>query len=213
MCVICGLRKPRRTCVGVHGEICSICCGTERERSVHCPITCSYLQEAHRHEKVEPVDPASIPNQDIRVSEEFLNLNQALLAFVGSALFEASITGDDVTDLDVRAALDTLIATYRAKNSGLYFDAKSENSFAASIDEHVKKRIQAVQEREREATGGITAIKDSALLAVLVFLQRLEYMENNQRPRSKAFLDFLGRFALAPLPETTVQPDEPRVIL
>ncbi len=36
-CPICDTRKPRRHCPGVHGEICSICCGNEREVSISLP--------------------------------------------------------------------------------------------------------------------------------------------------------------------------------
>ena len=50
-CHICDTRKPRRHCPGVNGEICSICCGNEREVSISCPLDCPYLVEARLHEK------------------------------------------------------------------------------------------------------------------------------------------------------------------
>jgi hypothetical protein len=48
-----------------------------------------------------------------------------------------------------------------------------------------------------------------------VFLQRLEYSNNNGRKRSRAFLDFLSRFnvPLAPDDLTGLEPDAPLVIL
>ena len=57
LCAICGVRKARRFCPGVRGNICTLCCGTEREVTVDCPLDCEYLQEAHRQD----VDTRSSP--------------------------------------------------------------------------------------------------------------------------------------------------------
>lgn len=219
-CAICGIRKPRRFCPGVSGDICTLCCGTGRENTIDCPLTCEYLLEAHRHEKIAEVNPATLPNGDIRISEEFLAQNEMLLAYVGSALFEAALQKPGTNDLDLRTALDSLVQTYRALESGLYYEARPQNPIAAEIAAQVQERIATVRKKEEETRGGVSTIRDAALLGVLAFLQRLEYMNNNGRPKSKAFLDFLGRFALAPVvsateasAEETAQPDEPRVIL
>ena len=55
-CAICQIRRPRRFCPGVRGDICSLCCGTEREVTVNCPLDCEYLQEARKHEKLSEFD-------------------------------------------------------------------------------------------------------------------------------------------------------------
>src|SRR5438270_311540 len=52
LCKICQKRRARRFCPAVSGDICSICCGTEREVSLTCPLSCEYLQEAHKREKL-----------------------------------------------------------------------------------------------------------------------------------------------------------------
>lgn len=221
-CAICGIRKPRRFCPGVAGETCTICCGTERENTITCPLTCPFLLEAHRHEKVAQIDPTTLPNQDVRVTEEFVSENEMLLAFAGSALFEAALQ-QSATDYDVREALAALVQTYRTAESGLIYESRPANAFAAEIAEHVQRRLTTVREKEVEARG-VSTIRDAAILGVLVFLQRMEYMQNNGRAKSKAYLDFLGRFALAPVPglsqnggaesaQTIVQPDEPLIIL
>ena len=53
-CALCETRRPRRFCPGVRGDICTLCCGSEREVSVACPLDCEYLREAHKHEKPVP---------------------------------------------------------------------------------------------------------------------------------------------------------------
>src|ERR1700682_5299675 len=69
-CKICNTRKPRRYCPGVNGDICSICCGSEREVTVNCPLDCPYLVEARHHEKPPAMSAQQLPNQDVRISEE-----------------------------------------------------------------------------------------------------------------------------------------------
>jgi hypothetical protein len=215
-CAICNTRKPRRFCPGVNGEICTICCGTEREQSIDCPLECEYLREAHRHEDLPELDPATLPNQDIRVTEEFLEKNEALVLLLASAVVSGAMqTTAAVTDFDIREALESLIRTYKALESGLYYEALPPNPYAAAIYQAVQARVADLRKRESEATGSVTAIRDSTVLALLVFLQRLEYSNNNGRKRSRAFLDFLTRFyvPLEPSAPTALEPDAPRVIL
>jgi len=43
-CVSCGERKGNRLCPGLNGSICSHCCGTKREKEIHCLGSCQYLK-------------------------------------------------------------------------------------------------------------------------------------------------------------------------
>jgi hypothetical protein len=213
-CVICGIRKPKRQCPGVNGAICSICCGTEREQSVDCPITCDYLKEAHRHEKPPALDPASLPNQDIRVPESFLEAHEWLLVLTGSAIVDGALRSPGTTDYDIREALENLIQTYRGLESGLIIESKPVNLYAANIQEAVQARVADLRKRIGDADSG-SRLEDSTVLGVLIFLQRLEYANNNGRKRSRAFFDFLMQFHV-PAPMAGAGPLEPepqRVIL
>lgn len=214
-CAICKTRKPKRYCSGVHGEICSICCGVGREETIDCPLDCEYLREAHTHEKPPEFDRAAVPNQDIEIEESWLEQNQHLLILSGSAVTDGAMKSPSVTDYDVREALQSLIRTYRTLESGLYYEALPTNPYALAIHETVQARVADLRRRESEATGLATTIRDSMVLRALIFLQRLEYTYNNGRKRSRAFLDFLRRFyvPLRDADETAPQPDEPRIIL
>jgi hypothetical protein len=214
-CVICEIRKPRRQCPGVHGDICTVCCGTEREQSVDCPLDCAYLRDAHEHERPPEFDAATLPNRDIEITEEFLEANQALMAFLCISIFEGALQSPGATDWDVREALEALIRTYRTLQAGLYYDTLPANVFAAAITTLVQTRLADLKKRETEATG-ITTIRDAAILGVLAFVQRLEYSHNNGRKRSRAFLDFLRGFYVPSSKsgaEEEMEPDEPRIIL
>jgi hypothetical protein len=192
-CVICGIRKARRHCPGVQGDICSICCGTEREQSIDCPLDCPYLRDAHAHEKPPEVDGSRLPNRDIPISEKFLETNQVLLAFFAVTVFEAARLNTAATDWDVREALEALIGTFRALESRLHYEPRPDNVYAAGIVAHIQAKLADIKRREMEASG-VSTIRDSAVLAMLTFLQRLEYAHNNGRKRSRAFIDFLGGF-------------------
>ena len=173
-CAICQVRKPRRECPGVRGEICTVCCGTEREQSIDCPLDCPWLHDAHEHERVPDLDPASLPNQDVEVTEDFLRENEVLLAFLAVAVFEGAMESPGATDQDVREAFEALVATWKTLQSGLDYETRPANLFAAAIAKHVRARIDEVREKEAE-TGGVSSIRDTAILGVMGFLQRLEY--------------------------------------
>jgi hypothetical protein len=189
-CKLCAIRRPRRFCPGVGGEICSVCCGTGREETVSCPLDCVYLREARAHEKPAIADPKQIPNLDIEVNDSFLRQNEALLAFLVGAVAEAGLGAAGAADYDVREALGALVRTYRTRESGLYYETKPANLIAAGIQGRVQKSIDefrgAVSKRS-----GMTTLRDADILGVLAFLERVEYQTNNGRRRGRAFLDFL----------------------
>jgi hypothetical protein len=192
-CAICHIRKPRRFCPGVRGDICTICCGTEREVTVDCPWDCAYLQEARKHERSAPVNPDGFPNQDIRVSEEFLRDHEPLLVATARGLMRAAFDTAGAVDLDVREALDALIRTCRTLQSGVYYETRPDNALADRIRRYTQSAIEEYREHETEPPG-MPRSRDVDVLTTLVFLQRLELDRHNGRPRGKAFLDFLRSF-------------------
>ena len=42
-CSLCGERKGNRVCLGLKSGICSLCCGTKREKEIPCLPACEYL--------------------------------------------------------------------------------------------------------------------------------------------------------------------------
>jgi len=189
-CQICEKRRPRRTCPGVRGDICAPCCGEEREVSVDCPLDCSYLAEARRHEKLPDVNPDEFPNADIQIKEGFIDEHANLLILLGRALTESSMETLGATDFDVREALAAIVKTYRTRESGLIYETRPSNPYAAAVQQGLQTRIEDGARRLHEATG-MHVVRDSEVLGLLVFLQRLEIQHNNGRRRGRAFLHFL----------------------
>jgi hypothetical protein len=188
-CKICETRKPRRHCPGIGGDICSICCGNEREVTVNCPLDCAYLMEARLHEKLAVINPEEIPNQDIRVTEEFLRDHEPLLIFLGAKLLEVSLETAGAVDSDVREALASLIRTYRTLQSGLYYESRPNNLVGAAIHQKIQDAVQELRNQLSEK--GATAIRDAEILGVLVFLERVGLHQSNGRARGRSFIDYL----------------------
>jgi hypothetical protein len=190
LCQLCETRKPKRFCPAVRGEICSPCCGEQREVSIDCPLDCEYLLEARLHQAPPDVDPRQFPNQDIQVSDSFLRDNDQVLLFLARTLLEAALVTPGATDLDVREALAAMIKTYRTLESGLIYQTTSPNPYAATIQQRVETALLEFRERMQQSMGMHT-VRDAQVLGILVFLQRLELQHNNGRRRSRAFLSFL----------------------
>lgn len=208
-CAICETRRPRRACPGVRGEICSICCGTEREVSVECPFDCVYLQEARTHEKPAAMEDQELPNQDIKLTEGFLRENEPLMVALSQGLVRALDEAPGIVDFDVREALDALIRTYRTLESGVYYETRPSNPLANHVCNQAQHAVTELRTREREQLG-MTRTRDADVLGMLVFMQRLELDRNNGRRRGRAFLDLLrtefGAAAPAEAPPSIIVP-------
>jgi len=205
--VICEVRKARRHCPGVRGDICSICCGTERENTVDCPFDCPYLLEAREREPKPEYDPKAIPNGDIRVPERFLSDQRETMLLVMLALHDAIFETQGAIDYDVREAIEALIRTYRTLQSGLVYETRPNNLIAASIYDGTQDRV--AERRKQIAQESGVSVRDADILGALVLLQRMEYRENNGRKRSRAFIQMLYKIR----GPANVNPAEPSVIL
>jgi hypothetical protein len=211
-CAICQIRRPRRFCPGVRGDICTVCCGTEREVTVSCPMDCEYLQEARKHDKTPYiVDPTQIPNRDVQVSDEILERNEDLLASLSMALLTACLDTAGAVDFDAREAIEGLIRTYRTMQSGVYYESRPGNPLAANIFGMVQDALAAFRNEERQRLG-MTKTRDADVIGLLVFLQRFELDQNNGRRRGRAFIAALRavyaveREAVASPPSSLILP-------
>jgi hypothetical protein len=196
-CAICETRRPRRFCPGVRGDICSMCCGTEREVTVNCPLDCEYLQEARLHEKPPALNPAEIPNQEVRITEKFVDERAELITTIGRVVVGTALDTPGTIDYDVREALEALIRTYRTLESGVYYESVPPNPLAANIFRSVQNAVAELRNREQQELG-MSRTRDADIFGVLVFLQRIEFDQNNGRQRGRAFLDSLLAFYSEP---------------
>jgi len=192
-CAICEIRKEKRFCPAVHGRICPLCCGEQREVTLDCPSDCPYLQQARQHEKAqsaENFDPASLFLQ-VEVSEQFTYEREHLLMGLTYALSTCARSDTTLNDRDLIATLTAMCTSYeRLVNSGLHYEqplaSAAQLSAAAQIEEMVKEFREAEQEEL-----GYSNLRQADVLKALVFLLRLAHGRTSGRPRSRAFIDFL----------------------
>jgi hypothetical protein len=201
-CKICETKRARRHCPGVGEEICPQCCGAQRENTIDCPLDCRFLREARLRERPPELDESQLPNRDIKVSETFIRDHETLVLSLALAL-RRSIEVARAVDFDAREALESAVRTLRTRESGLIYESRPQNPYAAGIQAGLTEAVGQI-EKMVGANAGIP-IRDTDVLGSLVFLQRLELQHNNGRRRGRAFLDFLTRY----LPE----PEAPAVIV
>ena len=155
-----------------------------------CPLDCEYLRDARKHDRPVPIDPAALPNADIRITEEILENNEAVLGFLVERLAGAALAVPGVVDADIREALGALIRTFRTLASGLYYQTVPQNPLAAALYRALESGIEEYR-RQEASTLGMARTRDADILAVLVFLERMELDTNNGRRLGRAFLDHL----------------------
>ena len=186
-CAICQKRKPKRHCPGVHGEICSLCCGTERENSVTCPLDCPYLQEAHRYEweRNPGVPLEEIPYSKYELHDNFLYHHDAFIGMIATTMLKRALELPAVQDSDFREAIDSLIRTRETLASGLVYESIPQGPVPEALFRTVQQLL--------EETAAKVQVKDPEILKCLVFLARLAAARDNKRSRCRAFFGFLHK--------------------
>jgi hypothetical protein len=159
--------------------------------SVACPLECEYLQDARRHDKPVPLKGVPLPNEDIRISEKFLQDHEDLLLFLGRSLSGAALETPGVADFEVRDALGSLVRTYRTLQAGVYYETRPGSAPANVLFGKLQSALAEFRAQEQQRLG-MPKTRDSDVLGMLVFLERLELDRNNGRRRGRAFIDFLG---------------------
>ena len=168
---------------------------------MNCPLDCEYLRQARKHEHGTEVNPDDFPNKDIRVTDTFLRENEPLLVALGRAVLQAGLETPGAVDPDLREAFAALIRTHRTLESGLYYETRPENPVAAELCRRIQEAVKDFRRLETERLQ-MTKTRDTDVLGILAFLQRLEIDRSNGRIRGRAFLDFLrGQF-----PDIAAQP-------
>ena len=208
LCKICGQRRAKRACPAVEGDICPICCGTQREVSLSCPLSCAFLREAHKHEKAIPVTEADVSNREIEFSEDFFHQHEELMLFCMYSLLQAALRTPGAVDADLLEALAAVIKTHRTAESGLVYESRPENTIAAGVQRIFSEGL-AEYEKMRQGKETLALIPETKLLPALVLLRRIAQQNSNGRPRGRMFIDMLSQM----VPSTGVDERAPSIIL
>jgi hypothetical protein len=188
----------------VHGRICPVCCGREREVTLDCPSTCEYLHQARRNERPRQMseldEEAIFPKIEVR--QNFVYEREPLIVGLSFGVAKIARADRSLNDPDAIAAVTALAKKYETlTGSGLYYETAVASVPQQAIIAELEKMITQFREMEQKHLGYST-LKDSEVLEGLVFLVRMAHGRTSGRPKSRAFLDFL--FAQFPEKESGI---------
>jgi hypothetical protein len=208
-CPICGKRKGARFCPAKGEKICAVCCGTEREVTIDCPVDCSYLISAHRYEdEHQRAIPEDTPLLDVKVPPDLIHLHQQLMGALAFSIAKFCTTHLEATDPDVLAALQALAETHKIMISGIYYEAQPSGLTSREIYAAVNSFLAELKQQVQQA--GRPGPKDTDIFHLLVFLYRMGLLRTNGRPRSRRYVEFLrGQFPQS----QEVKREESRIIV
>lgn len=204
-CPICETRKPKRYCTARGEDICTQCCGTEREVTINCPYECGYLRESRRHEK-KLLNGVEMPHPDVRIDEAFLKNAEMVLMLMAAFLNKALQAEPNATDRDAREAIEALVGSYRAAVAGENLEVIPEGAAAAGIAQRFRESMGSFVKELKDREGGIFA--DRVFLGVAVFMARVASGYDNRRPRSRAYVHYLRETFPAGGPESSEESEE-----
>ncbi len=210
-CPICGKRKAERFCPAKGAKICAVCCGTEREVTIDCPVDCGYLVAAHRYEiqHRKPLSVSDIPFPDVEFSSDLIHERGAVVSGLGFAILKAASEAPSTVDSDALIALQALAETYRTLGSGIIYEKPPAGGPPQAIYAGLVKFLEEYK-REAGERGGAARLKDTDAFHLAVFLLRVGRQQTNGRARSRMFLEFLrSQFPR----EAAAKQEAPRIIV
>jgi hypothetical protein len=210
-CPICAKRRSERFCPAKSEKICAVCCGTERETTLDCPVDCAYLIAAHRYELAhrKPVAASEVPFPDTEFPSDLIYQRQPFISGLGYSILKFATEHRELVDRDALTAITSLGETYRTLLSGIYYEKPPEAPLANELYTGLASFIQEFKKQEGER-GPVAALKDSEIFYALVYLARVCRGSTNGRPRARLFLEFLrARFPQA----KELQPETSRIIV
>jgi len=212
LCPICNKRKAERFCPAKGGKICAVCCGTEREVTIDCPVDCGYLIAAHRYElkQNKPLPVSEVPFPEVEVPRDLIHLNRSVVSGLAFAILKCAAENPSANDADVLAALRALAEKFRTLDSGIYYEKPPAGGPPQAIYAALDKFIEDFKQQLAQQ-GGPARVRDTDIFHFLVFLLRVGRQQSSGRPKSRAYLEFLrGQF---PKTVTKPEPEAPRIIV
>jgi hypothetical protein len=190
-CPICEKRKARRYCPARTENICTVCCGTEREVTIDCPSDCTYLVESRKHDiGRRELDWASVPFADTRISSSCVARHEPLILALSYAICLNARDNPAVTDSDAIAGLQSLAEAYQTLSSGIYYEKPPDYAIQRGLYDALKAAIENYKNTESQKTG-LRTVRDSEIRDALIFLAQLGATRTNGRPKGRAYLHLL----------------------
>jgi hypothetical protein len=192
ICPICQKRKAKRHCPAKSEMICAICCGTEREVTIDCPLDCPHLVASRQHyDSRRAVDWAKVPFADQRIPQSVLEVHEQLFTELSYEILECASEDRSLVDSDVQAALQALAETYQTLANGIVYEKPPHHRLQRVLYDRLRR---VIEEHQKKADGRLIAgphTRDSEMRDLLILLTQLAAGWANGRPKGRAFMDML----------------------
>ncbi len=108
-CAKCKKRKAKRFCTAIGESICSLCCGILREKEIHCPSQCTFLQrhKPYQERKIIERKQKFSSSKDLYEEDIMKDERMTWLAFhIESPIKVFAESKESFTDKDALLALE-----------------------------------------------------------------------------------------------------------
>jgi hypothetical protein len=156
--------------------------------TLDCPPDCAYLIAAHRYEQEhrKPLAENEIPFPGVEFSSSLIYERETLVSGLAFSISQFAADRPDLTDQEALTAIQALAETYRTLASGIYYEKPPTMQPAAALYAAMASFIQDYKKKESERMG-FSAVKDSEIFHLLIFLARLARNWTNGRPRARIY--------------------------
>lgn len=144
-CSKCKKRKAKRYCPALGSELCSLCCGLLREKEIHCPSNCPFLEKHKSYQEKRTIEKKVTPSSRGFFAEEDIleDERMAWLAFhIEAPLKEYGKKQASFTDKDAILALEYAKEKVREGKSSLFIPGREtgpKNEVGEAVYENVEK--------------------------------------------------------------------------
>jgi hypothetical protein len=140
-CASCSERKGDRFCPGLNANICSVCCGTKREKEILCDGACEYLKKGKAYQLDREIEKKVTEDLRAETSDVFEMSDVAAFVMALERYFVDQFYDDkEASDRHICEALSKVYAFQKGTLTGLEGENKSEKSIFKKFSE-VNKRF------------------------------------------------------------------------
>jgi hypothetical protein len=139
-CASCGEKKGSRLCPKLSASICSLCCGTKREKEILCDEVCEYLKTGTAYRLGREIEKKIISDLQAETADVFEMDEVAAFVMALERFFVDQFYDDkEVSDHHIYGALTRIYAFQQGILPGLDGENKYEESIFKKINELTKR--------------------------------------------------------------------------
>ena len=200
-CQSCNQRKGIRNCPALHSQICSLCCGTKRRRTISCPEDCSYLVSGRDYQtkRIEEAEPIKKIRE---MSPDYMNNIEQSILTIQDTRFR------NLQDSEVKEALENVLKTVETAERKIIYEYRSPNPRIQLVADSVYQTIEKHQKGE-DGMWRVTVDETKACLKAIIIALKSLIKQNTE---STVYLDLIRQYAKGIIRESTPSLTPGRII-